>query len=143
MLNRALSHRANSSRSGTTALRSWSGGSARPVGDEGNHIEHTQSRVRSLVRAEIEPGHGRRGQRPDRGGDVVDVADQGEDRTVMVGVCVQIEQDGSGRRGQFSQKNLVTTLAHVDHALDDHSWLRGSAAGQGVPPDQLADRDGL
>ena len=142
MPNRALNHRANSSRSGRTALEIVVRGSARPVGDEGNHIEHAQARVRSLMRAEIEPGHARRGQRPDRGGDVVDVAGQGEDRTVMVGVCVQIEQDGSGRCGQFAQKSLVTTLADVDHALDDHSQA-AEGRSRGLAPDQLADGDGL
>ncbi len=116
------------------------------VGHEGHDIEHAQARVRSLVRAEIEAGHDGRSQCPHRREDLVDVADQGEYGTVMVGVRVQIEQDGRGRGSQFSQKGLVTALAHVDHALDDHAGARvrgGKAVRRSAsPPRRTVKPDG-
>ena len=62
---------------------------------------------------------------------------QGEDRSMVVRVAVEIEEDGTGGRGQFAQKGLVTALADVDDALDDHAaslplWLaEGPRGGPG------------
>ncbi len=73
------------------------------------------------MRAEIETGHARPGQLPGRLRDVLGLSGQGEDRSMVVRVSMEIEEDGTGGLGQFAQKCLVTTFAEVDDALDGHA----------------------
>ena len=91
------------------------------VGDERHHVEHAQAWVCPVVGAQVEPGHAQRGERLGGLGDLVRRSGQGEDRPVVVRVAVQVEQDRRGGRGQLGEESLVAALAHVGHALEDHS----------------------
>jgi hypothetical protein len=104
------------------------------VGHERHHIEHALARMGALVRAEIETGDARPGQRPDRVGYGFCLAGQGEDRSVVVGVAVEIEEDGAGRVGETGEKVLVTAVADVDDALDGHGASLPLRVGGGQCP---------
>ena len=113
---------------------------ARRVGDEGHDVEHTQPGVDAL-----RGGAGRVGSTAARASaraasaTTSGRAGQGEDRTVVVGVAVQVEQGGAGGLGELAQDRVVPALADVDHALDDHSAsVARAAVGPSAAQGQLA-----
>ena len=60
-------------------------------------------------------------------------AGEGEDRAVVVGVAVQVEQGGAGGGGQVGEDRLVAALADVDHALEEHGASVARRAGVAAP----------
>jgi hypothetical protein len=72
------------------------------------------------VRTEIEVGDAGCGQHPDRVAKVVHPASQGKDRSMMIGIAVEIEEKGSECGGPFCQEGLIAAFADIDHALGDH-----------------------
>jgi hypothetical protein len=91
------------------------------VGDEGDDIDQAEAGVHAAVFAQIEALDGDGGQSLGGGHHDIDRAGQGEDGAMVVGIAVRIEEGGCGGGAQGSQNNLVTTLADVDHTLDDHA----------------------
>jgi hypothetical protein len=103
------------------------------VRDKRHHIEHAPPRMGALVHAEIEMGDALPGQRPDGAGHLFGAAGQGEDRSVVVRIAMEVEEHRARGDGQMSQNGLVTALADVDNALDGHVASLALVRLQGQP----------
>ena len=74
-----------------------------------------------LVTREIEQLEGPSNERVNVRDELVGVVDQGEHRTVVVGVGVAVAQGGSRRTRKYVQQRQVAALGDIYHALE-HSF---------------------
>ena len=112
---------------------------ARHVGDEGHDVERTQPGVDALVAAQVDQVDRGPGQRSGGLGHDVGRPGQGEDRTVVVGVTVEVDQGRGGGLGEPAEHRVVPAFRDIGHALHEldrhHSsvTLRRHGAGRRGP----------
>ena len=99
---------------------------ARHVGDEGHHVERTEPGVDALVAAQVDQVDRGAGQRAGGLGHDVGPAGQGEDRTVVVGVTVEVDQGGGGGLGEPAEHRVVPAFGDIGHALHEVDRHRSS-----------------
>ena len=87
--------------------------------DERHHVERPEARVHAVVAVEVDAVDDLARQQPDR---LLGVARAGagerEDRAVVVGVVVHVEQRRAARGGERVEHRDVAALRHVGHALE-------------------------
>ena len=89
--------------------------------DERDDVEHAQARMDTGVLTEIDAPDGDAGERERRRLDRRRVADEREDRAMMIGVAMDVEEPRAGgddARRQLSDHERVTSLGDVRDALE-------------------------
>ena len=80
-------------------------------------VQHTEPGVGATVAGDVQPGERSGRERVNPLPKRTRRAGEGEDRAVVVGIGVQIQQARPGCGRQLAQHAGGLTLAHVDHAL--------------------------
>ena len=86
--------------------------------DERHDVERAEARVHAVVTREIDPGHACGGEGLHRRLDRLGRSGEGEDRSVVIGIGVHVEEVGPARVREGSDDAGVPSLRHVGYAFD-------------------------